>query len=118
VEERRIPAVYRTVRKPRLVTPERTETVVVPAEWRTVERSRPAGPTVQAWREAPCARQVTPDLIRRLQETLNARGYNVGRPDGVFGGRTREALEQFQRDRGLHSGALTLEALQALNITP
>jgi hypothetical protein len=60
--------------------PKRTETVTVPAEWRTVERSRPVGPTVQAWREAPCARQVTPDLVRRLQETLNARGYDAGRP--------------------------------------
>ena len=118
VEERRIPAVYRTERKRRLVTPERTESVSIPAEWRTVEKTREVGPVQLEWREAPCPKALTPDLVRRLQAALNARGYDVGRPDGVLGGRTREALQRFQRDQRLYTGGVTLETLSALSVQP
>ncbi len=36
-----------------------------------------------------------------MQQTLAARGYNTGGADGVFGARTRSAVQAFQRDRGL-----------------
>ena len=116
VEERVIPAVYRTENRPRLVTPARTETTTVPAEWRTVDKTREVGPARLEWREAPCARLVTPDLIRRVQAALVERGYGGARPDGVLGPRTREALERFQKDKGLHAGALTLDTLKALGV--
>jgi hypothetical protein len=116
VEERRIPAVYRTETQRKLVTPARTETSVTPAEWRTVDKVRQVGSGPVEWREAPCARSLTPDLIRRLQAALTERGYPTGAPDGLMGDRTREALERFQRDKGLHSGGLTLESLRALGL--
>jgi hypothetical protein len=116
VEQQATPAVYRTEKKRRLVTPERTETTVVPAEWRTVAKTGPVGPERLDWREAPCARAVTPDLIRRVQGALNARGHAVGPPDGVWGARTREALERFQRAQSLGEGALTVETLRALDL--
>ena len=116
VKERVTAAVYRTEKKRRLVMPERKETVVTPAEWRTVEKTRPAGPQVLEWREAPCAAAVTPDLVRRVQQALNGRGHPVGKADGVWGGRTGEALEAFQRAHGLPSGALTIETLRALDV--
>ena len=116
VEERVIPAVHRTEKRRTLVQPERKETVVVPAEWRVVEKTRPVGTQRLEWREAPCARAVTPDLVRRVQQALNARGHPVGAPDGVWGARTRRGLEDFQREQGLPHGALTVETLRALNV--
>jgi len=35
-----------------------------------------------------------------IQASLNERGYNVGRPDSVFGRRTRAGIAAFQRDIG------------------
>jgi peptidoglycan hydrolase-like protein with peptidoglycan-binding domain len=54
---------------------------------------------------------------RELQERLNARGFDVGAPDGVVGPRTRAAIEAFQVSAGLpvdgHAGTRVLSALRA-----
>ena len=89
-----------------------------PAEWRREEKTRPVGAGRPAWLEAPCARDVTPNLVRRVQRALNGRRYSVGFADGVFGPGTLVALERFQRDRGLAVGALTLESLRELHVQP
>lgn len=44
----------------------------------------------------------TPDQrVRTIQTLLNAQGYNAGPADGLMGPTTREAIRQFQRDRGM-----------------
>lgn len=56
--------------------------------------------------------------VRTLQERLLEMGYDVGRPDGVYGARTAKALAQFQREVGLRPdgscGPQTLTALRRL----
>jgi peptidoglycan hydrolase-like protein with peptidoglycan-binding domain len=42
-----------------------------------------------------------PERVRRLQEGLTAAGFDAGPVDGVMGERTRAALREFQRARGL-----------------
>ena len=53
---------------------------------------------------------------RELQRLLNEKGYNVGRPDGIIGSRTRAAIEAFQGESGLpvdgHPGQNVLRALR------
>ncbi len=39
--------------------------------------------------------------VRELQRLLNRLGYGVGRPDGVIGSRTRDAIRDFERARGM-----------------
>lgn len=39
--------------------------------------------------------------VTRLQQTLASRGFNPGGADGVFGPRTKAAVQAFQRSRGL-----------------
>ena len=41
------------------------------------------------------------DAVRELQETLNRLGYDCGSADGIFGEKTRQAVERFQRDHAL-----------------
>jgi len=41
------------------------------------------------------------DDVRELQETLNARGYDCGTADGVFGKKTEAAVKAFQAANGL-----------------
>jgi len=54
---------------------------------------------------------------REVQALLAARGFDVGRPDGIIGTRTREALQTVQRELGLpadgRAGMRTLQALRA-----
>ena len=41
------------------------------------------------------------DAVKGLQNALNARGYDVGTVDGIFGPATETAVKSFQRDFGL-----------------
>jgi peptidoglycan hydrolase-like protein with peptidoglycan-binding domain len=42
-----------------------------------------------------------PATIRKVQETLNARGYKAGAPNGVLGESTRTALRAFQKSENI-----------------
>jgi len=62
------------------------------------DRLRGGGPFVQAW---PRQERVLTRAERyELQQHLAARGYDVGEPDGRLGGKTRNALRQFQSSVG------------------
>lgn len=45
--------------------------------------------------------QDTKAMVRDVQGQLNRLGYPVGKPDGVAGGKTRAAIEAFQRAQGM-----------------
>jgi N-acetylmuramoyl-L-alanine amidase len=61
---------------------------------------------------------MTGDDVHSLQGRLMELGFNVGRVDGVFGIRTLDALQEFQRNVGLPSdgtcGPATFKALAGL----
>lgn len=42
-----------------------------------------------------------PSTIRKVQETLNARGYKAGPANGILGDETRAALRQFQKSESI-----------------
>jgi localization factor PodJL len=41
------------------------------------------------------------ETVGGIQRELNRLGYRSGPPDGIFGNRTRRAIEQYQKDAGL-----------------
>lgn len=58
----------------------------------------------------------TPDIIRQVQQALADAGYKPGPVDGKSGGKTTEAIKQFQKDHNLAVGQITKETLIALGI--
>ncbi len=62
----------------------------------------------------------SPNMVLKAQQLLAAAGYRVGRPDGIFGPRTRRAISEFQRANGLPVSGdidpLLISALQARGI--
>lgn len=60
------------------------------------------------------------DDVAMIQQRLNALGYNVGAVDGDFGAATRNAVQEFQRDKGLETdgiiGARTYRLLMGRDI--
>lgn len=55
--------------------------------------------------------------IRQVQLELNRVGFNVGEPDGIIGPRTKDAVMEFQRQKGFRAtGELDRDTLVALNI--
>lgn len=59
------------------------------------------------------------DDVFALQDRLTQLGYDAGRPDGLFGARTEQALRNFQRDYGMVAdgicGPATVRALRQLS---
>jgi peptidoglycan hydrolase-like protein with peptidoglycan-binding domain len=51
----------------------------------------------------PTIQEGTPDTANTtiLQQRLNALGYDVGTPDGSFGGGTKAQVVKFQTDKGI-----------------
>lgn len=55
--------------------------------------------------------------VRSVQQSLSARGYDVGPVDGVWGPSTESALRQFQQSQGLpQTGDLDPRTLAALGV--
>ncbi|MGO2131347.1 MAG: lytic murein transglycosylase [Halomonas sp.] len=53
--------------------------------------------------------------VKELQQRLQARGFDVGTPDGIFGPNTGRGLREFQREQGLvPDGFATLDLLKRL----
>lgn len=57
------------------------------------------------------------DNVTKLQNILNAKGFNAGSADGIFGGNTESAVKAFQQANGLSAdgivGPKTWAALQS-----
>jgi Putative peptidoglycan binding domain len=58
----------------------------------------------------------TGSQVKLLQQSLNTLGFSVGKPDGVYGPATQNAVERFQVSQGLPEdgivGPQTLNAIQ------
>ena len=58
------------------------------------------------------------ETIRAAQQSLTARGYNVGSVDGKRGAMTQSAILKFQQHRGLNeTGQLDPPTLAALGVS-
>lgn len=57
------------------------------------------------------------DEVKKLQQVLSEKGYDVGAIDGVYGKKTKEAVMQFQKENGLKTdGIAGPETLSKLEV--
>jgi peptidoglycan hydrolase-like protein with peptidoglycan-binding domain len=58
--------------------------------------------------------------LRQMQAALNKHGFNVGRPDGKLGPKTRRAVRAFNQKKGIqgNNGRPTNQTLAALGVNP
>jgi lytic murein transglycosylase len=81
------------------------------------DRLRGAGPLQTAWpTDDPGLSRAE---RREVQQRLIERGFDIGRPDGIIGARTRTAIESFQKSAGLSAdGRAGARVLRALQVSP
>jgi len=96
-----IPAEYETKKVRKLITPAKEIAKTLPAEYKTVSYREIEKEGHMDWRSILCKTNITKDLVFDLQNTLNNRGYNSGKADGVIGWRTIRAVNQYQKDNNL-----------------
>lgn len=114
--EIQIPAKFETVKVQKLVSPAQIVKVAIPAEYKTVEETVKETAGKMEWRPILCATNTTPDLVMRIQRALDAGGYTLRQIDGQLGPGTMQQVRQYQRDKGLAQGQITMEFLDSLGV--
>ncbi len=119
VSSTEIPAEYGTRTYKKLAADASTDATETAAQYNNITKRvlvKAGGFT--EWKEVVCESDITPDLYRKVQEALVAKGYNIGTAgiDGAFGAASKAALVKFQRDNGLPVGQMDIETLKALGI--
>ncbi|MEP3560690.1 MAG: peptidoglycan-binding domain-containing protein [Marinobacter sp.] len=99
-----------------LVKPAETVQQEVPAEVLSMNVKRYEGKPKIVARQAVCDRNLTSDMVLKMQQQLAALGYAPGEHDGLLGPATLDALTLYQRENGLASGAITIETLEHLEL--
>jgi len=114
---RKVPAVYDTVAVQKLVKAASTSKTSKPPIYETVKTSYKVSDGYLKWEPILCETNVTGDIIRKLQQALNNKGYQAGPVDGIYGARTTQAVRKYQRDSKIPGdGQLTIELVEALKI--
>lgn len=137
-----VPAVYKTIKVQVIKEPARTEQVTIPAVTKTITKqvrvnSDCVGEVITStpdqydfveekrlvssggyteWVEILCAAKTSDKVVSDVQRALNAKGYNVGKVDGIMGIQTRSMLVKYQKDNSLPQGNLNIETLNALGV--
>jgi len=117
IKEKPIEAVKKTVMVEKLLSKAKEIKTPIEAEYKIVKKRKKVSDTRIEWQRILCQTNMTKEIISKLQNALNEKGYSSGRPDGVLGSGSRRALDKFQKDSGLATGGITYETLNALDIT-
>ncbi len=111
-----VPAIYKTVKVRELSAPATVKRMAIPEAYQSVTKRVKVSDSVLKWEETVCKTSMASVNIKGVQKALKSSGFNPGPIDGIFGWRTRAALEKYQRANALASGALTKETLKSLGL--
>jgi hypothetical protein len=115
-KKEQVPAVTETVKVRKLVSNAAEKRTKIPAEYETVAKRIKVGDERLEWRQVLCETNMTKEIVTRVQEALKSAGYDPGSVDGVIGGATLRAVDNYQRDKELPRGGLTLRTLDSLGV--
>lgn len=112
-----VPAQTATIPVQQLVEPARVNRIPVPEELGTTTVRELVAPAQLEWRPVLCETNMTPDLIRRVQDALRREGFDPGPSDGRIGPNTIRALNAYQRSRNLPEDSyLNVETARSLGV--
>lgn len=116
-KEVEVPAVTKTVPRRILIAEAYDNKIEIPATYKSVlQRVLVKKGGYQGWKEVLCQQDITESKIAAIQNALIREGYDPGVIDNQMGQQTRDALIQFQKDKGLPVGNLNIETLNALGV--
>ncbi len=111
-----IPPVYKTIKVRELVEPAKVIRKVIPPKYAYVTKRIKVRDIEYKWMPIICKTNLTPGLVKQLQIKLKKLGYYNGPIDGIYGPLTQKAVNQYEKDKGLAQGALTIETAKSLNL--
>jgi len=119
VRDEIIPAVYRTVTRQVVDVAPSVREIKVPAQYEDLPYQVKVTDARLERRSVLCETNATSSKIMEIQRALLASGYSPGRIDGVIRGNTMNAVNAYQKAKGLPvDGFLNLETVKALGVSP
>ena len=115
VVEEVVPAVKKKILVKRLVKDAEMVKEVIPAEYKEVTKTIQVSPATVKYEEVICKRNISSELISRIQNSLNDQGYVV-ETTGQWSEETTLALKDFQEKHDLPRGYLDLKTLAKLKV--
>ncbi len=112
----KVPGDYNMIKVKKMVAPAYLKRLAVPAQYHEVRKQVKVRNGKMEWRPVLCQTNVTPDIVRSLQEALQTASFDPGPIDGVLGRQTLAAVESYQQANSLPVGNLTLETLETLGV--
>ncbi len=108
---------HSTVQVQKLVAPAAYQTVRVPDQMASYSTRELAAPATLEWRPVLCETNMKDSTVRRVQDALRSAGFDPGASDGRAGARTLDALNAYQRSKGLPEDRyMNLQTLQSLGV--
>ncbi len=113
-----IPAEYKTIRQRKVVTEAKEVRHAIPATYKTVTHQELVSEGHMQWRSILCKTNMTGHRVTQIQQALKTAGYNPGPIDGVIGRETMQAVNAFQKAKGLPvDNYLNIQTLKALGVS-
>ncbi|MGV6857440.1 MAG: peptidoglycan-binding domain-containing protein [bacterium] len=115
----KIPAKYKTVTITKMVQPPSEKRITIPEEYQTVTKTIKVSDGHMEWREILCDTNMTRAKVSEIQRALKAGGFYKGPIDGIVGYLTVNAVQAFQKSKGLPvSPYVTVATAEALGVNP
>ena len=111
------PPQYTMVKIKKVIEPASFKKIVIPEEYITVvtERERTKGHA--KWMPMMCESQLTPNIIRKVQQALKYQGFYQGEVNGVWDLASKSATRAYQKANNLAiTNKLSIETMKSLNI--
>ena len=114
-----IPAEYKTVQVTKMVEPARTEKTTIPAEYQTVSSQKVVREPTLEWRQVLCDQNLDRTTVMAMQQKLQAKGFYNGPVDGVIGGMTMRAVNDYAASSNLPTGSnfITMDVAKDLGVS-
>ena len=116
VKEEVIPATFEVIKVQKLIAEAKETKTPIEAEYKTVDKRKKVKDSQVSWERILCQTNMTKNVIKKIQTSLNEKSYSTGKPDGLLGRGTRNAIERYQKDNALSTGGITYETLNSLKI--
>jgi hypothetical protein len=113
-----VPEQHATVAADQRAAPAAYQRLRLPDQQAAYTTREPAAPATLEWRPVLCEANIRNSTVRQVQDALRNAGFDPGPSDGRAGKRTLDALNAYQRSKGLPEDRyLNLSTLQALGVS-
>ncbi|CAA6799302.1 MAG: Reverse transcriptase [uncultured Sulfurovum sp.] len=111
------PPKYTTVKVKKILKEASFKKVSIPSEYITVVTERERTKGYSKWMPMICEEQLTPKIIRKVQQALKTQGFYNGELTGLWDLNSKSATRAYQKEKGLAlTLKLSIETMKSLNV--